>query len=130
MIERRILDLESFDDRVERAVVADVAELDALDVVGRRVFLLGDVDHLVGRHVEERRQRIDEAADQPRTRDAVDLGMLARHPLGFDGAELLARRQAPLLPAGDAAFEIGGVDAGLTAGCAATPWLTSCPCTQ
>ena len=56
------------------------------DVVRRRAVRGGERAHLGGRHVEELRRRIDEAADEPRARDAVDLRPLARDP---------ARRRAP-----------------------------------
>ena len=39
--------------------------------------------------------------------------MLARHPFVFDGAALAAGRQLALLPARDAAFEIGGLNPAL-----------------
>ena len=68
-------------------------------------------DNLGRRHEQEHRVRIDEAADQPRAGDAVDLRPRARHP---DGAALrVARRQLRcvhqrklcLLPAFKAAFK-------------------------
>src|SRR5262249_52821926 len=110
-IERRVPDAVVMDDRVERAALADMAELDAVDVVWRGALLFRDREHLVHRHVDELGFRIDEARDQPRAGDAVDLWALARHPLVVPGSQLLARRQGVLGPARDAAVEMDGVDA-------------------
>src|SRR5258708_25901270 len=45
-----------------------------------RIALLRRGEHLLRRNVEELRSGIDEARDQPRAGDAVDLRPLARHP--------------------------------------------------
>ena len=50
------------------------------NVVGHRASFFGLCQHLVGGHVEERCTGINEAADQPRAGDAVDLGPLTRNP--------------------------------------------------
>ena len=112
-IERRIVDVVGAHDGVERAALADVAELDALDVIGSAADVGGDLGDVVRRHVDELRAGIDEAADEPRTGDAVDLRVLAGDPLVLGCIALAACRQALLFPAGNAAFEIGGLDAGV-----------------
>src|SRR5262245_32753634 len=104
MVERRVLDLKDSDDRVEGATIADVTEFRVLDVIGGRALRLGNGDDIGRRHVDELGKRIDEATDQPWARDAVDLGMFARDPFVFDGAEVLARRQAGCSPSRDAAL--------------------------
>src|SRR5262249_32518886 len=95
---------------IEGAALADVAELRVLDVVRRAVDVLGDLADLIRRHVDELGARVDEAADQPGTRDAIDLRMLARDPFVFHRAALSPRRQARVFPAGNAAFEIAGLN--------------------
>src|SRR5690349_10788317 len=68
--------------RVEATPVAGMGErLGPLDVVGSRASLLGDRKYAVSRHIEKLRLRLDEAADQPRTGDAIDLGVFACDPL-------------------------------------------------
>src|SRR5207237_4516272 len=48
---------------------------------------------------------IDEAADQPRTGDTVDLRVFACHPLARSSADVAARRQRLLSPSSDTAFQ-------------------------
>ena len=55
-----------------------MAEFDALNVVRRSPDLHRDPEDSAGRDVSEFRIRINEASDQPRAGNAVDLGMLAR----------------------------------------------------
>jgi hypothetical protein len=85
-IERRIGQLVLLEKRVERAPLAVVAELDVRHVVRDRALALGDGHHLTRRHEEERRLTVDEAADEPRTRDTVDACFFASHP--FHGSLL------------------------------------------
>src|SRR5215470_3584528 len=66
--------------RIERALLAVVSVLDALDVIGRRSFALRHVHHLLGWHEQELRLRVDEFADQPRAGDPVNLHVLTCHP--------------------------------------------------
>src|SRR3954466_8703774 len=80
MVESRILDAVDAQDGVERAALALVGELDPVDVVRCSARLFGDLEHVLGRDVNELRLRIDEAPDQPWTGDAVDLRPFARHP--------------------------------------------------
>ena len=80
---------ELLDHHVEGAELAAVAPEHALDVEGRGVETLGDRRDLRRRDEQEHRIRIDEAADQPRAGDAVDLRPRARHP---DGAALRVAR--------------------------------------
>src|SRR5262245_18058230 len=110
-IQRRILDVENAHDRIERAAIADVSKLDALDVVGNGASLLGNGQDVVWGDIDEFPERIDEATDQPWARDAVDLGMLSGDPLVQGPAEVAAGRQAPLVPTGEAIRQIACVDA-------------------
>src|ERR1700682_2615234 len=63
------------DERLERAIVPDVAELGLRGVEGDRVR-----GELAGASEEERCLRIDEPLDQPGRRDAVDMGTWTRDP--------------------------------------------------
>src|SRR4051812_1070771 len=65
---------------VERAALALVADLDALDVEWDRTDIVRDVLYLTGIDIVDARLRIDEAPDQPGARDAVDLWTPPRHP--------------------------------------------------
>src|SRR5688500_10560068 len=69
------------EERVEGAERTVVRKLDALDVIRRRAALAGHPHHLGGRYEQELRVGIDEAQDQPRAGDAVDLRALSRNPL-------------------------------------------------
>ena len=98
---------------------AAVAPEHVLDVKGRGVEPLADGYDLGRRDIEKHRIRIDKAADQPGTGDAVDLWPRARYPHG--AALGVARRQFGriqqrkfgLLPALEAAFERFGRDVGV-----------------
>src|SRR5262249_3797110 len=80
--ERRVAgELVFLQNRLERAFLAVMAELDVLDVVRGGVETLGLVHHLVGRREDELRLAIDEFADEPRAGDAVYLYALAGDPL-------------------------------------------------
>src|SRR5262249_3933728 len=63
-------------DRLERAAPVDMAELGSLNVERDRILGLQD---LLRRDVEKLRVRVDEPPDEPRTRDAVDGGVLSGH---------------------------------------------------
>src|SRR5262245_30636190 len=56
-------------------------ELDVWNVVGNRVLTLGRLQDLRRRDEQEVRFRVDEARDQPRTRDSVNTRTLTSHPL-------------------------------------------------
>ena len=114
VIERRIADIVDAQEGIERAAFALVAELDAVDVVGRAAGLLGGSDHLARRHVDELRLRIDESRDQPRTRDAIDLRPLARHPFAGRRSDLSVRGKTCVHPGRDAAGKRTRVEAGGT----------------
>src|ERR1700738_1464887 len=107
MIERRILDIEDAEDRIERTTLALVREFDAINVVGSSAHRFGDIENLFCGDVNEFRAWIDEAPDQPRAGDTIDLRMLSCDPLGRR-AKISAGWQTSLVPGGDAAFEIGG----------------------
>src|SRR4051794_34636812 len=104
MIKRRVLDLEMMNNGVERAAISHMPELHARDVIGRRIPFLGCREHLVSGNVDELRTWVNEAADQPRASDPVDLRMFARDPPSIDGAGFLARGKETVLPTCDAAF--------------------------
>jgi len=66
---------------VEAALRSAVAELDVLDVVGRRI-LLSRLVHDLGRgDVDKLRGSVDELLDQPGTSDTIDARTLAGDPL-------------------------------------------------
>ena len=81
-VERRVGELVLPDERVEAAFGPDVRIRDVRDVVGGGAVRGGERAHLGVRHVEEFSRRIDEAADEPRAGDAVDLRPRARDPAG------------------------------------------------
>src|SRR5947208_17117362 len=83
-------------------------ELHPFDVIGSTADIGGHFRNLGRRDIDEFGFGIDEPADQPRAGDAIDLGMLARHPLVLGGITLAPRRQLSLLPPSYAAFELGG----------------------
>ena len=85
--ERGIVAPDAREQHLEGAAVALVREL-ALEHVEAHLARLRLV--AVARHELEARAGIDEAADQPRRRDAIDLHALARHP----HATLAVRRRA------------------------------------
>jgi hypothetical protein len=60
-------------ERVERAVLAAVAELGARGVVRRRALSLRGRGHLLRRHEQKLRVAVDELPDEPRAGDAVHL---------------------------------------------------------
>ena len=62
------------------AAAVDVAQLHAFGVVGNTALPLGHVEDLLRRDVDELGILVDEFPDEPRTRDPVDVGVLARDP--------------------------------------------------
>lgn len=58
-----------------------MAELDAGDVIGNRIFCRRDLEHIMRGHIEKLDIWFDEPPDQPRTSYAVDLRALARDSL-------------------------------------------------
>ena len=93
------------------------------------------LEHPFRRHIEELRARVDEAAQQPGTGDAVDLGALARDP----ARRLFAghTQVGALAQGGQAALDHPSMPpCKYTASqpaarrSAAACWLTSRPCTQ
>ena len=112
MIESRILDVVDPQNRIERTALALVRELHVLDVVGRRAGLFGHGKHRFLGDVDEICAGIDEALDQPRAGDAIDLRALSRDPFPRSHPDVAAGRQSVLGPAGKSAIEIDGLDAG------------------
>src|SRR5262245_16224943 len=72
-----IAETEPLDENLERAAIALMSEL-RFEHVEAQLTLLGLITF--GRHELEPRARIDEAADEPGARHAVDMDALARHP--------------------------------------------------
>src|SRR5262245_30138411 len=103
MVERRIPDIVDPQERIERATLAFVAELDAMDVIRRAAGLIGNGDHLGRRRVDEFCLGIDETRDQPWTRDAIDLRPLARDPLAGCRSDVAAGGKPGVTPGRDAA---------------------------
>ena len=60
-----------------------MGELGARGVETDRAFALGEGQDLVARHIDDLGIVIDEFPDQPRTRDAVRVRVLAGDPLHF-----------------------------------------------
>src|SRR5438128_436297 len=56
-------------------------ELNALHVIRDGTLPFGDRHHLLGRHKQKLRARINEFPDQPRAGDPVDLHSFSRNPL-------------------------------------------------
>src|SRR5262245_5802099 len=105
LVEARRVELVLGEEGVEAALVADMAELHARDVIGNRAALFGDFQHIARRHVEKLRLLVDEAQDQPRAGDAVDLRPFTSDPFHV-GSPCLSgsvgspsARQAPSPPA-------------------------------
>src|SRR5262249_43948440 len=74
------VELVLLDECVEGALLAVVAELDSLHVVGQCPFALGCLDHVVLRHEQEFGVGIDELADEPRACHPVHLYLLPLTP--------------------------------------------------
>src|SRR5437879_925336 len=83
--EGHVLEPISLDDRVEAAPFVSVflvmKELRTRTIVRDRALLLRDIQDLLSRHEEEFGLGIYELADQPRTRDPIDLRLLSGYPL-------------------------------------------------
>jgi len=88
-LERRIDEAKVPDEGIEAALLALVAEVHILDVVGDRVSLLRGLQHFLCGHVHELGFRIDKPRNEPGARDAVDLRPLARSQrvLAFSACE-------------------------------------------
>src|SRR6266446_1627011 len=108
----RVFDIKNADDRIEGTAIAHVTEFGALDVIRNTADLLSDSSNLVGWHINKFGVGIDEARDEPRTSNTIDLGMFARDPFVIrPAAELPSRGQFHFLPRGNTSFEICGLDA-------------------
>src|SRR5258706_12747471 len=84
------------------------------DVVGDGIPRLRYVLHFLGRHVKKLRAAIDEARDEPRAGDAIDLRPLARDPARVGVLRLAVQRPLLSLPALlDAALEVARLDSAL-----------------
>src|SRR6516165_1176474 len=90
-----------------------MGKFDAPDSVRNRAGLAGGRKYLERRHIKELSGGIDEAADEPRTGNAIDLWPLARDPFVGRHANFLVRRQFLRPPSCDAAGQISGVHTGL-----------------
>src|SRR5260370_3952176 len=90
-----------------------MSELGALDVVWNTANLLGDRGDLVRRHINKFGAGIDEARDQPRTSNAIDLRMFAGNPFIIGpAAKLSSRGQFHFLPGRNTSFEVCRLDVG------------------
>src|SRR5262249_5902154 len=78
--QRCILEMVFPEKGIEAAQRAGVSEFDSRHVKGDRALLLRDCQHLCGRHIINLCIRVDEAADEPRARQAVDLGPFTGDP--------------------------------------------------
>src|SRR6516225_8739223 len=90
-----------------------MGELDALDIVWNRAGLAGGRKYFGRRHIKELGAGVDEAANEPRTGDAIDLRPLACDPFVGRHADFLTRWQILRSPSSDAAGQISGVDTSL-----------------
>src|SRR5438477_220243 len=79
-LKRGIVQLVLVEEGVERAVVAVVAELDSRNVVRSRPFALGLLHDLTRGDEQEGCLPVDESADQPGARDAINARFLAGNP--------------------------------------------------
>src|SRR5258705_11732932 len=111
MVERRILDRIDAQNGSERAAFALVRELHPVDVVGYPAHLLSDGKNLILRDVNELRIGVDEASDQPRAGNAVDLRVFSRHPLARSSPDITTRGQSLFSPIRNAAFQEVRLDA-------------------
>src|SRR6266540_4350887 len=80
-LQRQVVELVLLDQHLERAEPVAVRVLSIGRVVRVCVLQLGDLEHLVGGHVEELRLGVDEVLDQPRAGDPVGLRPFACDPL-------------------------------------------------
>jgi hypothetical protein len=87
-VQRFAVQAKFFDHHIEGAELAAVAPEYPLDIERRRTKSVGDMRDLGGRDEKEDGRRIDEAADEPRASDAVDLRPRTCDP---NGASLLVR---------------------------------------
>src|SRR4051812_31699250 len=110
MVESPILDAVDAQDGIERTALTFVGEFDPVDVVRSSTRLFGDLEHVLGRDVNEFGLRIDEAPDQPRTSDAVDLRVLSRHPFARRRAYRPVCWQTFCDPAFNAVLQVDCID--------------------
>jgi hypothetical protein len=88
-----------------------MGELDTFNVEWNRSGFAGDRANVVRRQIKEARAWIDEALNEPRASNPVDLRPLARDPCVALCAEVQAGGQTALKPARNAAFKIRRVGA-------------------
>ena len=89
----------SLEKRVEAAKIAVMRERDVRNIVRDRILFFGGVQHFAGRHIQELGGRINEAGNQPRAGDTVDLRTLARDPARCGVGGFADDFAARLLPA-------------------------------
>ena len=90
LLQGRVIEAVLREEGIEAALLADVTQLDAGDVVGNRTGFPGDAQHVTGRDIEELGLLVDEACDQPGAGDPVDPGLFTGDPL-HDGIPFPAR---------------------------------------
>src|SRR5258708_213716 len=114
-IQSRVLDIEDADDRIEGAAITYVPEFGALDVIWNTAGLIRNCGDLIRWHIDEFGTRIDEARDQPRTGNAIDLWVFAGNPFIVRPAtEFSSCGQFHFLPGRDTSLKICCLDAGGT----------------
>src|SRR5262245_13941132 len=106
MLKRRIGNVVDAEEGIEGASFAFMGELNVGNVVGDGVLGLGFGEYLVGGHIAELGIGIDEAADEPRTRDPINLGPLASNPFVDVHRKLSAGGKSLCHPGGKAAVKI------------------------
>src|SRR6516165_4429976 len=110
-VECSIPDLVDSQEGVETAQLAVMRKrLGTGDVVRCRATCRSHVKDPLRRGKKEGGLRVDEAPNEPRAGNPVDLWPLAGDPAPGGDGYFLAKRQAELGPPGDASFEIPGVE--------------------
>src|SRR6266566_3970672 len=79
--QRQLVELVLLEQHLERAEPVAVRVLRVFRIVGVGALTLPNLEHLLGRHVEELRLGIDEVLDQPGAGDPVGLRSFSCNPL-------------------------------------------------
>ena len=101
-----ISDIVDAEEGVERASLAFMAEFNVGNVIGDGALGLGFLEHLPSGHIDKLCIGVDEAANEPGTRNAIDFRLLARDPFLRVGRKLSARRKPLCEPTSEAAIKI------------------------
>src|SRR5205807_159866 len=101
VLQRWICNTVNSQERIEGAAIAFVRKLDAGHVVWCGPGFTCNRHNAIRGHVDKARRRINEAANQPWTGNAIDLWPLTRHPLRrvmFLAVALASHRQLLVNP--------------------------------